>query len=177
MLNIANSNYFRYLILSIGVYLLVGCGSDYDDNDDHEVTGYNFKLSISGSETLSLSDPPYYQNWLDSEGRWYLEGDGFLPLGSTCITRTCRVQTPFWGPYESAHIGQHELTWKNETTGASGIISKGSKFESHLSWLCYCERPPQWFTYVPVVPGPNRIVVTQQAGNIIQQDKVLVIRE
>jgi hypothetical protein len=167
MSNNTNSCFSRFTVLAIVVYLLAGCGKS--DSPEHVVTGIDFKLDIYGPETLSIADPPYYQNWLDSEGRWYLEGDGFLPPGTTCITRTCSIGGPFNSFVETAKLGQHELTWKNETTGESGIIS-------NFYWSCYCG-PPFWSTYVPVVPGPNRIVVTLRAGSIVQQDEVLVTRD
>lgn len=156
------------------VVFLSGCGDVSDDDyGEHVVSGYNYVLSIDGPETQSNADPGY-QNWLDSEGSWFLEGDGFLPPGTTCAQRTC---TDSWGYVSSAYIGQHELTWENVTTGESGIISEGRKFESSLYWYCYCDSPPHWSTYVPVTLGQNRIVVTQSAGGIIQQDEVIVTRE
>ncbi|MDT8419758.1 MAG: hypothetical protein RQ754_04950 [Desulfuromonadales bacterium] len=150
---------------------LSGCGGS--SSGEHVVNGFDdYRLSITGPETQSSADPDY-QHWLSDEG-WYLEGDGFLPPGTTCLRRTCLDSDGF---IESAWIGEHELTWVNETTGASGIISQGSKFESSLWWACYCDTPPQWSAWVPIVPGLNRIVVTQRAGGLVQQDAVDVTWE
>jgi hypothetical protein len=165
----------RTAILSILLSLLAGCG--VDDSPKHVVTGVDSKLSIYGPETQSIADPPYYENWIDREGRWYLEGDGFLPPGTTCYSQTCEME-PNTGASESAYIGEHKIIWENEATGESGIISEGSGLlESSLYWKCYCMAAPRWTARVPVVLGLNRIVVTQRAGNIVQQDVVLVTRE
>jgi hypothetical protein len=165
-------------VLWLGLLILItslpGCGGDSgDDSGEHVVTGFSYELSIDGPEIQSNTDPGY-QYWLDSEGRWFLEGDGFLPPGTTCGQRTC---TDSLGYTSSAYIGQNELTWENMTTGGSGIISEGSKFESSLYWYCYCDAPPHWSAYIPVALGQNRIIVTQSAGGTLQQDEVLVMIE
>jgi hypothetical protein len=154
----------RLLLVAWGM-VLAGCGGDA--GGEHVVTGQNFSLAIDGPPTVSNADAGHAQQ-LDGEGRWALEGSGFLPDGTTCARRSCTPDA--FGMYESAHLGPHELSWRNETTGASGNIG-------NLSWFCYCERPPRWAQYAPVVLGQNRIVITQRAGAVVRQVSVLVTRQ
>ena len=149
---------------------LMACGGG---GGEQIITGFDYVLSIDGPETQSSADSAF-STYLDAQGRWFLEGDGFLPPGTTCAQTTCLDSMGF---ISSAYIGLHELLWENLTTGESGVISRGSNFESHLSWACYCPTPPRWSTYVPVVPGLNHIRVTQIAGGLTQQDDVFVARE
>jgi len=157
--------------LALGAGLLLSaCGGG--DSGEHLVKGFSYELRIAGAEVQS-SAAPQYLHALDSEG-WYLEGDGFLPPETTCAQRSCQDSM---GYVSSAYLGQHELTWENQTSGESGIISQGSKFESSLYWYCYCEMPPYWSTRVPIVAGLNHIIVTQRAGILMQRDEVDVILE
>lgn len=152
------------------VAVLAGCGGS--SSSEHVVKGVTYELSIAGPEAQSSAEP-LYLDALNSEG-WFLEGEGFLPPGTTCARRSCQDSLGF---VSSAYIGKHVLTWENRTTGESGVISAGSKFESSLYWYCYCDLPPYWSTRVPVVPGLNHIVVTQKAGSLVQQDEVYMTWE
>jgi hypothetical protein len=161
--------FFLLLVLS-------GCGGG---SSDHTVTGFDYQLSIDGPETQSNIDPAY-QYFPTSDGLWGLEGSGFLPPGTTCLGRTCHQawDTNYLGFVEFAEIGKHELIWENEATGESGVISKGKgRFESSLYWACYCDAPPQWLAYIAVVPGTNRIIITQTSGSMVQQDEVVLLVE
>lgn len=144
--------------------LLAGCGSGGDGK--RIVEGYEFALSIDGPDAVSNADPQY-RHWLDAEGRWFLEGNGFLPPNTACYSGQCRDAN---GLMSSAELGPYEFVWKNETTGETGGVS-------NLSWFCWCSSAPRWSAYVPVVAGANRITVTQRAGAWVQQDQVLVTRQ
>ncbi|MCM5569332.1 hypothetical protein M6I34_02300 [Burkholderiaceae bacterium FT117] len=151
----------RCALALLAMSLLAGCGGG---GGEREVSDPGYVLGIDGAEIQSSTDPQY-ANWLDDASRWYLSGSGFLPPGTTCGVSQCRDQ---FGFMSSAYLGAYEMTWRNETTGASGRID-------NLSWFCWCSNPPQWSMFVPVVPGNNLIVVTQRAGTKVQTDTVTVI--
>lgn len=93
-----------------------------------------------------------------------LQGDGFLPPGSSCPGRCEWLGPPVFG-----QLGTYTLRWENTTSATSGEIG--------LRWICNCGgSAPFWSTLVPLVPGENRIVVTERAGATQQRAEVSVTR-
>lgn len=116
------------------VALLVACGGG-----GGELPGY--ALIIKSAE-VSSSYP--------TEGTALLSGEGFLPPGSYCAPEPSPFNQP--GPPVFDTVGPHRMTWTNTTTGTTG--------EMRLRWSC--GSAPTWSARVPLAPGANRIVVTEQ---------------
>ncbi len=153
--------------LLLGMSLVVGLSACGGDGSGYQLVGpLASVVAIDGPETQSNIDPKYV-NWLDSQSRWFVEGDGFLPPGTVCARTQCKDSLGFMS---SASLGPYEMSWTNSATGQSGVIGG-------LSWFCYCQPAPRWSAFVPVVPGANRITVTQRAGTTVQTDEVLVMIE
>jgi hypothetical protein len=111
---------------------------------------------------LAIDEPPSLTTAADEVA---LTGDGFLPPGSTC-SGDCKGLLP---PPVFGQLGAYTLGWRNEASGASGVLS--------LAWVCNCGgSAPYWIGRMPLVAGANSITVTMSAGGHTQSASVTITR-
>ena len=138
-------------LVAIVAALVLGSFAACDGGSGPEPT---YTLKIDGPEALAVDTDSIT-----------LTGEGFVPAGSSC-PGGCEGPLP---PPVFGNLGPYTLGWENAASLLSGAIA--------LRWICNCGgSAPFWIAVVPLLPGDNRIVVTQRAGMVEQRDEVLVTR-